>query len=199
MLDSTATTTAILSRLADANDESIWNQFDGRYRPILLGVLQRLGLQPEDARDLTQEALLQFFKEHQSGRYQRERGTIRSWLTTIARNRATDLHRRRQNMAGARGHSLLGELPGADAFDEAFEAESREHVLCRALDLLRERSEFRPETVRAFERYALEGQRPEDVAKELGLTVRAVYMAKHHCVTRLMELSKELRDAYEID
>jgi len=199
MLHSTATTTALLERLTDELDDAVWREFDERYRPILLGVLRRLGFRAEESQDVAQDTLLQFVRDFRAGRYDRSRGRLRTYLIGIARNRAMDAHRRRLEIGMVRGDSLLGAMPDAGAFEEVFEAESREHILCSALDLLRKNSGFDTKTLKAFERFALDGEPVARVAEDLELSAQAVYMAKHHCLARLKAHAHELRAAYELD
>ena len=45
----TRPTTALLEALLDPADDEIWQDFDRRYRPILIAFARRLGLPDEDA------------------------------------------------------------------------------------------------------------------------------------------------------
>ena len=53
------------------------------------------------------------------------------------------------------------------------------------------RTEFEPQTFRAFEMTVREGLGPDDVAQSLGLTVKSVYNAKHRILKRVRELRAE--------
>jgi len=44
MITSTQTTTKLLEELKDEANADAWNEFDTRYRPILIGFARRLGL-----------------------------------------------------------------------------------------------------------------------------------------------------------
>ena len=59
----TTTTTAMLEGLRDPGNETVWRDFDERYRPVLIGFAQRLGLTAADAEDAAQETLLAFMKD----------------------------------------------------------------------------------------------------------------------------------------
>ena len=54
----TRPTTALLEALLDPADDEIWQDFDRRYRPILIAFARRLGLPDEDAADAAHDTLL---------------------------------------------------------------------------------------------------------------------------------------------
>jgi RNA polymerase sigma-70 factor (ECF subfamily) len=68
-----------------------------------------------------------------------------------------------------------------------------EHFLVREC-MAQVRREFRPESVLAFERVVRDERTPQEVADELGTTVRAVYNAKHRILKRMRELRVELEE-----
>ncbi len=66
------------------------------------------------------------------------------------------------------------------------EAEKEEQFLCwRAADLVRRDVEETSWT--AFWRVAVEGERPADVASDLGMSINAVYLARVRILARLRE------------
>ena len=54
--------------------------------------------------------------------------------------------------------------------------------------------EFEPATVRAFRRLALDGASGAEAARELGLSVSAVYMAKSRVLQRIRQEAEGLID-----
>ena len=76
--------------------------------------------------------------------------------------------------------------------------EQRRKVLSDALDALANQSGYNEVTLRAFERVQLEGQSPQDVARELSVSVDVVYNATSRCRRRLKELAEELTDLYDL-
>ncbi|MEM7203156.1 MAG: sigma-70 family RNA polymerase sigma factor [Planctomycetota bacterium] len=191
------TSTLLLEGLAAAGDQTSWADFDSRYRPIVLAVLRRMGLEPNTANDVAQDTMLHFLRDFRAGKYDRTKGRLRSWLCAIARNRVHDHRKARQRADGWRGDSAFDELPSLDRMEDHWDQEARQAILRQALDMLRQRTDAKPETVRAFERYALEGEAPSAVAADLGLTVNAVYLAKHHCLRHLRSLTEELEKAHD--
>jgi RNA polymerase sigma-70 factor (ECF subfamily) len=65
-------------------------------------------------------------------------------------------------------------------------------VMARLMELIR--PEFTESTWAAFRRYALEGVSAADAARELGLTVNAVCVAKSRVLRRLREEARGLLD-----
>ena len=82
----TLTTTQLLEGLADPANQAVWQVFDARYRPVLLAFARRLDLSAEDAADVAQEALTRFMTALREGRFDRDRGRLRSWMVGIARH-----------------------------------------------------------------------------------------------------------------
>ncbi len=67
-MDINRTTTAMLDALHDAGNADVWEQFDRRYRPILIGFARNLGLTDQDSADIAQETLARFLSEYRNGR-----------------------------------------------------------------------------------------------------------------------------------
>ena len=82
----TRTATAMLEDLRDPGNQTVWQEFDTRYRPILIGFARKLGLSNEDSADAAQDALIQFVRSYRAGKYERQRGRLSSWVIGIARN-----------------------------------------------------------------------------------------------------------------
>ncbi|MFO0985169.1 MAG: sigma-70 family RNA polymerase sigma factor [Planctomycetota bacterium] len=186
------TNTVLLQGLADPGNDQVWGEFDLRYRPVLAGFARKLGLSAEDAEDAAQDALVRFAREYRAGRYQRERGRLRSWLFAMARACVADLRRKRTPERGGRGDSVLQELPAAAELDRVFESEWRAAILRAGMRELRQSLGADPDSARVLERIALEGRSPAEVATEFGMTVNAVYIAKHRALERLRAILARL-------
>ena len=91
----TRTTTHLLEGLFDPAADSVWQEFDRRYRPIIVGLARKMGLADEDAADVAQETLVRFIKAYRAGQYHREKGRLRSWIIGIAIYRIADARRAR--------------------------------------------------------------------------------------------------------
>jgi RNA polymerase sigma-70 factor (ECF subfamily) len=202
------TTTALLDSLKDAANAPVWQEFDARYRPILHGFARKLGLQEEDAADVAQQALAEFVRDYRLGRYERGKGRLSSWLITIARNRAMDMHRSGGRRRDWRGQSAFEQVEGARppeavqdpaSDDAAWETERRQAVLALALTKLREESKTSDNTIRAFELTAIRGVPSDAAARECGMTVDEVYVAKNRVTKRLRDIVAQLDDVSKED
>ncbi len=190
------TTTALLDGLRGEDDEA-WGLFDDRYRPVVAGVVRRMGIAAAEAPDLTQDVLVSFLRDYRAGKYERERGRLRSWIAAIARNRVRDFLRRASRGVRKHGESALAEVSAVDEFERVWDEEYLRHKLRVSIDLLRRSADFRAKTFDAFERVELRGESPANVARELGMTLSAVYVATHRCRNRLAEIRTQVDDAFD--
>ncbi|MCA9291428.1 MAG: sigma-70 family RNA polymerase sigma factor [Phycisphaerales bacterium] len=198
-MDLTRTTTALLDGLHDPDNAEAWTTFDTRYRPILFGLGRRLGLADADAADIAQETILQFIKEYGSGRYDRARGRLRSWLLGIARTRIAGIHRKRSTRREAAGASAIDIMPDEATMTTIWDAERRREILRTALDALRTKTRTADRTIRAFELLVLHQQPVAAVAAELGMSDHDVYLAKSRVTERLRDLVAQVEHAYDED
>ncbi len=193
----TRTTTALLDGLLDPADEETWRTFDHRYRPILVGFARRLGLPPEDAADAAQDTLAQFVGSYRAGKYDRDRGRLRSWIIGIARHCIYDIHQHRATDP-KRGMSAISELPGESALNAMWDEQCEQEILRRGITELRQQTRTEQATIRAFEMLAFDGRKPAEVARELSISLNDVYLAKHRCLKRLREILTHLEQLYEV-
>jgi RNA polymerase sigma-70 factor (ECF subfamily) len=195
----TRTSTELLQALRDPSNTGAWGLFNQRYQPIILAYARRCGLQPADAEDVVQEALCEFLRAYQAGRYDRSRGTrLRDWLKGIALNRVREFRRRqalRKERQAPQAESRTDFLQSQPAHDEAdaWKQEWRNHMLKTCFRAVW--SEFDTKTLRAFEEYALRQQPAEDVARALGMSTNAVYIAKSRVLERMHVLADDFDGA----
>jgi len=189
------TTTELLDGLHESGNRSAWGEFDRRYRPILVAFLRRTGLHESDAADVAQDTLACFVEDYRAGKYDREKGRLRSWLIGIARCRLADLRRAQVRRGVVRGESAILGLPEETDAESLWDAEERRYIFEQAVADLRETSRFNERTIEAFERVVLRREPVEAVSVELGLTAQEIYNAKNRVVDRLREIVKR----YESD
>jgi len=180
----------------DSGNEAVWREFDLRYRPIVLGFARRVGLSEADAEEVTQETIARFLEEYRSGKYDRSRGRLRSWIVGILRFRIAQHRRDHARRHEARGESAIINLPD-DGMDEIWESERRAAILRQAINELRETSRTSAKTIQAFEYYVLHQRAAESVAADLGMTVADVYMAKNRVAERLHDIVKRLEEIFD--
>ena len=194
----TVTTTVLLERLHDREDDVVWDEFDARYRPILIGVGMKLGLNQGEAEEAAQETLVQFLRDYRENKYNNENGRLRSWLIGICRHRVMDAHRRRQRMDGARGDSIISKLPGEAAMTQTWDGEQQRVIFQRAMRRLLDGGKLNERTTKVFEQVAINNVPAASVAKEYGVEVAEVYRIKNRVTKRLRELVEEITQAYRM-
>ena len=190
------TTTELLEGLHQQSNRAAWNEFDRRYRPILVGFLRRMGLNETDAADVAQETLACFVQDYRARKYDREKGRLRSWLIGIARYRLADVRRRAVQRRELRGESAIDETPAEGEAESAWEAEEKRFIFEQAVADLRRTTRFNEQTISAFERVVLRQEPVETVSAELGLTPQEIYNAKNRVVERLRELVKRYEECF---
>ena len=196
MGDSPSTRPSLLVRVRDSRDGRAWAQFVEVYGPLVYCFARRQGLQDADAADLTQETLRVVAAAIQSLEYDPARGSFRSWLFQVVRHRLYRFRDRQarpgQGSGDTDAHELLREVPGrepgpASLWDEEYE---RRQFAWAAEQV---RGQVQESTWQAFWRAAVERQSGQEVARALGLSVAAVYLAKGRVMARLKDEIRRLQ------
>jgi RNA polymerase sigma-70 factor, ECF subfamily len=199
MLDVTHTTTALLQGLHDDEGNAAWEVLDRRYRPIVIGLARRLGLNDQDALDVAQDTMIRVLDEYRDGRYDRERGRMRSWLLSIARTKIADVYRKRSIRREARGESAMVTIPKDQELEDIWATERRFVVLREALADLQANSKTSDRSIQAFEMLVFHRRAVSDVAKELDMSENDVYLAKSRVAKKLKETVQQLETLYDED
>lgn len=196
------TSTHLLEGLRKPDNQTVWQQFDARYRPVIRGYARRAGLSEQDAEDAAQKTLLEFSESYRKGKYDRQKGRLRHWLFGIARNQIRNTIRR----LPAREHHIAQDSRQTDFFarisdqqqEDQLEAleekEWRAGVLRQCL--VEVRQTFDTGTVQAFELFAGQDWPAKRVAEHLGMTENAVYLAKHKILKRIRELTPHMEEIW---
>jgi RNA polymerase sigma-70 factor (ECF subfamily) len=168
-----------------------WEEFVDLYTPLLYSWARRLGLQVSDSSDLVQDVFVILVRKLPDFHYDPHK-SFRAWLRTIFMNRWRDLGRRPATTSPQAAVAELAQLISPDKAGEQEEAEYREHLVRRALELMRH--EFQAATWKACWEHAVNGRPAVDVARELGMSVNAVYLARSRVLRRVREYLEELLD-----
>ena len=189
------TTSTLLTRLNDFDDNAAWTRFAGRFRQPLVAFARSLGLGAGDAEDVAQESLLAFAQAYRAGEYEIGKGRLSRWLFGIAYRKALDARRERARReakigVGVGASSFWEDVPDEQAATTLWDVTWERTLLAQCLDQVRR--EVEPLTFRAFELAGLEQRPAPDVAAELGVPVKLVYNAKHRVLKRVRELREEL-------
>lgn len=181
---------SLLERLRDGEDQHAWEEFDTRYRELILRYGRRSGLQPADCQDVRQMVMMGLSSALPSFVYKPDLGRFRDYLGAAVRN-AIRRHRARRGRAGEVPISEVDEssLPSEDeAWVEAWNEEWMLHHYRRAMKRIRH--DVAPKSLRMFEGL-LEGLGVDELARRHAVTTDAVYKVKQRVRDRLKELVAE--------
>ena len=111
---SPSTSTTLLGRIA-AGDGVGFAEFERRYAPMIVTLGQLRRLDDRECAELVQEVLLVFFRKGDRFRFDPKRGKFRTFLGKVVRDAATDIIRRRPDVAfrllTKRAHRIRACLP----------------------------------------------------------------------------------------
>lgn len=186
-----STPVSLLERMRKPGDEDAWARFIQLATPLLNSWAHRIGLQAEDASDLTQEVLVVLVEQLPEFSYDREK-SFRAWMRTIALNKWRKWRRRVTPASLDAGDLLADELAVEDASDAFWEQEYRNQLLARAMQVMQ--ADFQPATWQACYEHIVSGRSAAEIAAEKGLTVAAVYAAKVRVLKRLREELQEMME-----
>jgi RNA polymerase sigma factor (sigma-70 family) len=197
MMDNGIVTSQTLLRQiwAPENHDEAWRTFLERYLPLIHNWCRRAGLGRDDADEVSAAVLAKLVLAMRSFVYDPAH-RFRSWLKTVVENQVRDFRRQYVRRRGDRasGHPDIHraleqiEAPGAveglvDSLDQRLEHDWQ--LAQRVTALVKQR--VRPETWTAFWRTAIEKAPAPEVARSLGMSVGAVYMAKQRVARMLRE------------
>jgi RNA polymerase sigma factor (sigma-70 family) len=177
-------------------DERISEAID-RDKTRLRNFIRRRVADPSDAEDILQEV---FYELVETYRLMKPIEQVGAWLFRVARNRITDLFRKRKPEASTNDPVVAEEgefltledlLPSRDAGPEA--AYARTVLLAELEDALEELPEEQREVFLAHE---IEGRSFKDLAVETGLSVNTLLSRKHYAVIHLRERLRAVYDEF---
>jgi RNA polymerase sigma-70 factor (ECF subfamily) len=188
------TPVSLLERLRNPATQEVmgqaWTRFVKLYTPLLYHWARRLGLQSADAADLVQDVFALLLRKLPQFTYDRQK-SFRSWLRTVLLNKWREKGRR-PSLVPHGTSPLPPDLAGDDSAEQFAEAEYRQYLTGRALELMQ--AEFQPATWKACWEHVVSGRSAAEVAAELGISEGAVYVAKHRVLRRLRQEMAGLLD-----
>jgi RNA polymerase sigma factor (sigma-70 family) len=183
-----------LSRMADDQDRQISDAVV-REQPRLRSFIRRRVANPRDAEDILQDVFAELVEAY---RLMKPIEQVGAWLFRVARNRITDLFRKKKPEALADQHAFTGEgelllledlLPSKDTGPE--EAYARSVLLDALEDAL---DELPIEQRDVFIAHEIDGRSFRELAAETGLSVNTLLSRKHYAV---LHLRRRLQDIYK--
>jgi len=185
-----------IDRMTEEQDRSI-SATVAREESRLRRFIERRVPDIGDAEDILQDV---FYELVEANRLLMPIEHVTGWLYRVARNRITDLFRKRKPesfsetaVAEEDGERLELEdlLPSPDAGPEALYAGN---VLLEALELAVD--ELPEEQRKAFVAHELEGRSFKEIAAETGVSVNTLLSRKRYAVLRLRERLQSIYDEY---
>lgn len=178
---------SLLVRLADQPEEADWRRWVDLYQPFITRWLGQAGVPSHDAADLSQDVLTAVVKDVSGFQHSERTGAFRKWLRTVVVNRTRGYWRKRNaHPRQAAESAVLDQLEDpASGLSGQWDHEHDVHVTTQLLSALE--GEFAPATWQAFRHQVVGGVKAADVARELGLTVNAVLIAKSRVLRRFRQ------------
>jgi RNA polymerase sigma-70 factor, ECF subfamily len=191
------TSLSLLDRVRRQADPDDWQRLVQIYTPLIRGWLRRQAAVEDDCDDLVQEVFTVLVRKLPEFQRDPRPGAFRRWLQSITVNCLRQAWRSRRLRPAATGKthflSILEQLQDPQSgLSRLWDVEHNQHVLKQLLEMIR--PQFESKTWQAFERVAIYGIPPDQVASDLGVSVNAIFIAKSRVLTRLRQLGKGLID-----
>ncbi len=186
--DADSISSSLLVRVR-GSDAVAWRRLVDLFSPLIYHWARRAGLDEADAADVVQDVFAAVHGRVGAFDRDREGGTFRGWLRTITRHKVGDCQRKHWCQPAAEGGTdALARLnqtaaPADDGDDDP--AADAADIAHRGLELVA--AEFTEKTWAAFHGTALDGRPADEVARELGMSLGAVYIARTRVFKRLRE------------
>lgn len=189
--ESDSTPQSFIENLACDRSTLNWERFLFLYRPLLERWLRLYGISPTDAPDLIQESLVVVVRRLPEFRHNGRTGAFRTWLKQILRNQVLEHRRREQRISSSSEieETLQIEDPRG-GLELLWDREHDREILRRLLQLTKPLVPAK--SWEAFYRTAVMGDESPAVAKELGMSLNAVYIARSRVFGQLRRLARGL-------
>lgn len=184
------TSISLLKDLSNGAGAVRWTEFYRRYEPVMRAFLAAR-FPSVDADDAIQETLISLTKALPEYRYTPDgNGHFRNYLVGIVRHKALDAIRRRTARDNAKAAIAEEErMRAAEAAQESGEDDDwRRSAMEAALDQMFADDSISPRTREVFRHVAIMHEKPEDVARQFGITRNGVDQIKSRMVARLAKL-----------
>ena len=179
---------SLLYRLRDWEDHAGWREFFDTYWRLIYNIARKAGLADAESQEVVQNTFIYLARRMPNFRYDRKRGSFKSWLRVVTRSRIHVYWRgRKANEKFIREPFYSGAIedadpetwadPTADALDEVWQREWEENLVNTAFRRLR--SKVSSQQLLIFRLATLNDLALGQVAKKLGVSLTQVYLARH--------------------
>lgn len=197
-MESLVTSTTLVARLRNLEDQEAWSEFVNLYGPMVYRLARRRQLGREAADALVQSFLVRAVEALPKFAYTRQRGRFRSWVLTVALNeirqaKRSDAARRR---AADKYEQVLAQKDQPDdELQRWWEQEEAKRIVHLAMARLK--SDVAQEKFDVFHLVAFEGAAVDAVAQQFGLTKPRVAVIKYRMLERLRKIVKEIEEQWD--
>ena len=192
MAEIPTTSTTLLRDIAQDTQHARWGEFVARYRPMM-ETFMRERFPSFDADDVIQETLISLIEAFPVYHYSpEEKGSFHNYLTGILRNKAL-----RQSVCDNRRQANMRKLTSEKQIEADVNPPSDRYVSQRDIFEIALRQLLADDSVHArtrevFRRVAVNGDSPENVASDFGITRNAVDQMKSRMMAQLREFVSAL-------
>lgn len=189
---------SLLSRLKDYDDNDSWRDFFHTYWKLIYNIAVRSGLTEMEAQEVVQETIIAVSKQMPDFKYDRAKGSFKSWLLQLTRWRIQDQLRRRQrdehlgltrdfdpDLDGA-----INDIPDPSSVDSTWEDEWQKNLVDAAIQRLKALAT--PKQFQIFDLYVLKQWPVAKVTAALKVNFSQVYLTKHRLTAMLKKEIKAL-------
>jgi RNA polymerase sigma-70 factor (ECF subfamily) len=194
------TSESLILRIRDPQDAHAWSQFMAIYQPVVYRLSRRRGLQHADAEDLCQQVFLSVARAVETWEVQKEGPRFRNWLGRVTRNAILNaMTRTKPDRATGTSsvQDLLLDIPDCGDMTTAILNESRMEAYRWAARQVQ--TEFSASTWTMFHETTIGGRSITDVAKTLGSSSGAVYVARCRVMQRIKDKVNEVSDFWSLE
>lgn len=194
------TSRTLLRQLSDQGSDENWERFVSLYSPIIEHWLRCSTVRSSDIGDVLQEVLMALAQDLPRFQHNGRVGAFRCWLRQVTLNRCRRYWSSRTSQAASgsdTAYQMLGQLEDPNSpLVQAWNEEHDRHLLTKLLT--RVRGDFQERTLQIFEKVALQGVPPKEVADQFSLSIGRVYKAKFRVMSRLQEEAMRLLDSVAV-
>lgn len=189
----------LLARMKDFEDQAAWQEFFNTYWRLIYSAARKSGLTEEEAQDAVQDTILEMLKQIPRFDYQPAKGSFKSWLMVITRQRIARQLKKRlpaiRHQPADEDTSRTGTVdrladPETPLLESIWESEWQEHLMGAALAQVK--AKVKPRHYQIFDLVVLQGWPVEEVARTLGINRAQVYLAKHRVGTLVKQAATRL-------
>ncbi len=96
------TRVTLLAKLKKSENHEAWLEFETIYRPFILSLILRMGINADDAEDISQAVLTKVWQKIEDFEYNQNKGKFHNWLAAMTRNTVKDFFRTKKNFITGR-------------------------------------------------------------------------------------------------